>query len=146
MKHKSINFSMYFPKGMPKGTAQQKGETIRYKRNGHPYIQHYSKANVESAASLFKYQLKKHKPETPFEGPVSLEIYLYFDIKDKRLWGRSKDTRPDLDNFVKLLIDQMTQVGYWTDDSKVVELFATKRYDKEASIHIIIDDIEEMNL
>lgn len=138
-----LEFVMKFPHGMPKATSQQKGVTIRYLRNGKPYIQHYTKENVESAATLFKLQLRQHKPQRPLQGPVKLFVILFFNIKEKRFWGKYKDTRPDLDNYIKLLNDQMTKCGYWSDDSQVAELHVKKRYAEEAQIYVRVLEISE---
>lgn len=138
-----IEFVMKFPQGMPKATHQQKGETIRYLRNGRPFIQHYTKQNVETAATLFNLQLRQYKPSKPLQGPVKLFVILFFDVKIKKLWGTYKDTRPDLDNFIKLLNDQMTKCGYWSDDSQIAELHIKKRYAEEAQIYVRVLEISE---
>lgn len=144
MRHE---FIMRFPEGMPKATSQEKGETIKYMIRGGkrvPYIQHYTKDNVVSAARSFILQLKQHRPERAYEGKLSLFVVFYFDVKNKKLWGTYKDTRPDLDNYVKLLNDQMTRCHYWKDDSQVVELHVIKRYAEEASIFVQITEALEV--
>lgn len=37
-------------------------------------------------------------------------------------------TRPDVDNLAKLLLDAMVSAGWLTDDTRVIELVAAKRY------------------
>lgn len=141
-----LEFVMRFPEGMPSGTSQEKGERIRYKISGGrrvPYIQHYTKDNVVGAARTFILQLKQHRPQKPLEGKLSLYVVFYFNIKNKKLWGTYKDTRPDLDNYVKLLNDQMTRCHYWNDDSQVCELHVIKRYAEEASIYIRLTELKE---
>lgn len=120
---------------MPKGTAQQK----RY--DGRRGIYFKSKTLLETER-LYRDQLAPHKPDHPSEVPIRLFICLYFDIKSpKKLWGNYKATRPDADNFCKALIDQMTQVGYWKDDSQVADLRIIKRYSEKASIYIEWEEI-----
>lgn len=36
--------------------------------------------------------------------------------------------RPDCDNYAKAILDAMTTVGAWQDDSQVVQLNVSKRY------------------
>lgn len=141
-----LEFIMRFPEGMPKSTSQEKGERIRYMIRGGkkvPYIQHYTKDEVESAARKFIIQLKQHRPLRPLEGPLKLYIVFYFDVKNKKFWGQYKDTRPDLDNSVKLLNDMMTRCRYWKDDSQVVDLHVIKRYAEEASIYVRLSEAKE---
>lgn len=128
-----------FENGMPSGTAQEKGECIRYKIvNGRrvPYIHHFKKPEVEAMRRIFELKLKRYRPEKPAGGPVRLKVILYFDIKERKLWGNYKTTRPDCDNYVKELKDAMTTVGFWRDDAQVVDLQVVKRYADKATIFI----------
>lgn len=140
------SFFLNFENGMPKGSAQQKGECIRYKiMNGKrvPYIHHFKKATVEGMREEFELKLKRYRPKTPSEAPIKLVVMLYFDIKGpKRLWGTYKTTKPDLDNYAKELIDAMTSVGFWKDDAQVTDLKITKRYAGTASIFIQWEELE----
>lgn len=138
-------FFLHFENGMPKGTSQQKGERIAYKYdNGRrvPYIQHFKKAAVSTTRQEFELRLKKHRPKEPSALPVKLTVLLYFDIKDRKLWGHPKVTRPDCSNFVKELEDAMTSVGYWYDDSQIVELRVAKWYAEKATIYIKVEEVE----
>lgn len=106
---------------IPSVTAQQKG--IRKRKNGKPYV--YTKQDVNDVRQLFQAYLCKHVPETPFEGPVKVKIgYEYFTADRKKLtfgpWGW-KTTKPDCDNLSKLVLDTMTECGYWKDDSQVAQ-------------------------
>ena len=124
---------------MPKGTAQQKGECIRYKFVGDkrvPYVHHFKKASVSALRTELEWRLKQFKPKTPSEVPVRLFLVLYFDIKDKSKWGKVKDTRPDCDNSAKELIDAMTDLGFWKDDALVADLHIKKYYAEKASIYV----------
>lgn len=121
---------------MPKGTAQGK----RY--DGRRGIYFKSKTLLETE-SLYRTKLLPHKPKTPSGSPIRLFIVLYFDKKSpKKLWGRYKTTRPDVDNFCKALIDQMTHVGYWEDDSQVADLHIIKRYAETAHIYIEYEELK----
>ena len=120
---------------MPKGTAQMK----RY--NGKTQTYFKSKTLMETE-KIYRIQLMKHRPYIPAEGAVRLFICLYFDKKSpKKLWGTYKTTRPDADNFCKALIDQMTQAGFWTDDSQIVDLRIKKYYAEKASIFIEWEEV-----
>lgn len=132
---------MYFEEGMPKGTAQQKGERVIFK-DGRPIIHHYTKKNVQSARDIFAYKLKKSAPPLPSDKPIAVMICLYFQTTKRKLWGHYKTTRPDAENFTKALLDVMTECGYWFDDNQVVDLRIVKTYAEKACIYIRTEELE----
>lgn len=144
MKHEII---LNFENGMPKATAQQKGERIKYRKIGAkmvPYIDHYRKPEVQAQRDQLIYMLKQHKPKQPSDRPIRLVICLYFDIKQPRkIWGKYKTTRPDCDNYVKELTDCMTEVGFWDDDAQVADLRVVKRYAEKAAIYIRLEELDD---
>lgn len=140
-------FYLHFENGMPKGTAQQKGERIKYRKIGTkmvPYIDHYRKPEVQEQRNQLIYMMKKYKPKTPSNRPIRLLVCLYFDIKQpKKLWGTYKTTRPDCDNYVKEIKDCMTEVGFWEDDAQVVDLHVIKRFAEKATIFIQMEELSD---
>ena len=136
------NFILHFEQGLPKGTAQQKGVAIRYK-NGAPYIQHYKKANVAALREEFMYMLNRYAPPVPYEGAIRLNVLICFDVKDRKLWGKYKTTRPDGDNYIKELKDAMTECGFWHDDSQVADERVVRMYSEKGAIRIQIDDLKQ---
>lgn len=137
---------LQFPEGLPRATAQQKGETIRYKKvKGKliPYIEHYRKPQVQYLRNLLTYKLKRYKPEKPSDKPIRLTVILYFDVKSpKKLWGTYKTTKPDCDNYVKEIKDVMTLLGFWEDDNQVVDLHVIKYFAEMGTIFIRLEELE----
>jgi Holliday junction resolvase RusA-like endonuclease len=128
-------FYLYFDT-MPKGTAQQK----RYDgRTGHYFK---SKTLVETE-KIFHHALYPHRPKRPSELPVKVCLRFYFDVKDKKKWGLPKTTMPDVDNFCKAFLDQMTQCGFWEDDAQVYKLVAEKYYAEKAAITVIWEEVTD---
>lgn len=142
-----LEFYLHFENGMPKGTAQQKGETVKFRRNEAgklvPYIKHYRTEKVSAERGQFILRMKRYAPKKRIEGPVKLTVLLYFDVKDRKLWGKYKPTRPDCDNYVKEIKDAMTVSRFWKDDNQVVELRVVKRYAEKASIYIRVEELPE---
>lgn len=140
-------FYLHFEDGIPKGTAQQHGERIAYKRIAGrlvPYIVNYRKANVQLARDMFTVKMKPYRPKQPSDRPIRLVVCLYFDIsKPKKLWGKYKTTRPDCDNYVKEIKDVMTELGFWNDDAQVVDLRVIKRYSEKATIYISLEELDD---
>lgn len=119
-------FFLYF-ETMPKSTAQQK----RYNGRTHTYFKDHRLLAAEQA---FYQALKPHAPETVSDKPIELHVWFYFDIKEKKKWGQPKTSKPDVDNFSKAFIDQMTKCGFWNDDSQITDLHLEKFYAEKASI------------
>ena len=139
-------FYLRFDQGLPRATAQMKGETIKYKKiNGKivPYIDHYRKPSVQMLRNLLTYKMKRYKPDKPSEKPIRLTVILYFDVKSpKKLWGTYKTTKPDCDNYVKEIKDVMTDLGFWKDDNQVVDLHIIKYYAENGTIFIRLEELE----
>ena len=143
-------FFLKFDNGLPRTTAQEKGETIKYKRvrtqkgvKLMPYIAHFRKPEVEAVRTLFAYKLKPFRPKKPSNMPIKLEIILYFNIKDSSKWGRYKTTKPDAENFCKELIDVMTILRFWEDDAQVVDLHIVKYFAEQATIFIRWEELSD---
>lgn len=73
-------------------------------------------------------------PKHPFDDALSVRILFYMP-RPKRLL-RACDpsglmpftSKPDLDNLAKSTIDSMTDAGWWSDDSQIVDLHCLKLY------------------
>jgi len=59
------------------------------------------------------------------------------------LWGTWKVTKPDVDNYPKAFIDQMVKVGFFKDDSFIVDLRVRKTYGEKASIFVQWEELGE---
>ena len=126
-------------------TAQQKGIKIKRSRTGKYYPQFYEKPEVEAANNKLSWQLMDFKPAEPISGPVEVMIVWEFAIgnRPKRNINTFRTSRPDLDNLNKSIMDILTKLQFWKDDSQVAKLLLIKRWveDKNAGIHIIINSI-----
>ena len=87
---------------------------------------------IKDTTKLIK-QCKK-----PKNTPVKVEISFYIQIpKSKsesvknKLHGQYHISTPDIDNLEKLILDILTNKGYWQDDSIIASLTATKKWTKD---------------
>lgn len=119
---------------LPRTTAQQK----RYNGKTHTY---YKSSALASMETEFYYKLLDHRPKRPSEYPIKIVLRFYFDTKDKKKWDMPKVTKPDVDNYCKAFLDQMTKVGYWRDDAQVYRLLAEKYYSERARIEVIYSEV-----
>lgn len=78
---------------------------------------------------------------TPLQGPLRLEATFR---RQRPKSARKKDvwptTRPDLDNYLKLVLDAMNSVVF-IDDSQLVSILVVKSYG-DPGIDIIIEGVE----
>lgn len=129
-------YSGYIVGDFPTITAQQKGITKTGKV--------YTKPEVKAARNWLTLQIKQSLDYTIREagsGIYAVSIAFGYSVKDKKLWGEFKPTRPDVDNQAKLILDVMTDLNFWKDDSQVVNLELLKYYSEKSFIKIHVMEI-----
>lgn len=128
---KQISGTIYFEQ-IPKGTSQMK-------RVNHRSGKFFMGKDLKLAHDLYMNSLFEFSPERPIEGPVALGLVFAYSIKDKKKRGTMKTSRPDCDNIVKLVIDVMTELGFWVDDAQICQLRVTKMWSPNESAAISFD-------
>ena len=116
-------------KGSPSTvTAQQKGLRIF---RGHP--QFYDKPKVKKAKAALGDALLPFVPDEPYKGKIYRRVLWAFNKKSllKRERRTFHTKKIDLDNLCKGLLDVMTNVGFWDDDSSIVKLDLTKAWNAD---------------
>ena len=79
------------------------------------------------------------RPDDPWPGPITLDLAFTMprpkghyrangEIKERYLDARHT-FKPDLDNMVKLVKDELKQCGFYRDDAQVWTFTANKRYE-----------------
>lgn len=108
-------------KKVPTATHQQKNTKVV--RGANPKLDkvvYFNPPNVVDAIRLFNTSLLPHIPDKMIEGEaVRLTTYWLFPTKVKKNVGKLKITRPDTDNSIKLLKDEMSKLKFWKDDALV---------------------------
>ena len=124
----------------PTATAQQKGAFVC---GGH--IRFYTKKKVRQSENFLAALLSMHVPDVPFSGPVSLTARWEFPWRksERKSVTRAGEpiphvSRPDLDNLEKNLLDVLTRLRFWTDDSLVTEKLTSKWWGPKPGIDIEI--------
>lgn len=111
----SLIIVMGDPKAQPRPRA--------FAMNGKARV--YDSATAEGWKGLIAEAARKYLPKEPIEGPVS--VYCRFLFKRPQRLMRKKDpieriphtAKPDRDNLDKAVLDTLTQIGFWRDDSQV---------------------------
>lgn len=128
---------------MPRPRARKMGTHIRIHND--PRLEVFT-----SKVALFARQAWGGSP--PLEGPVGVDIVVFRRLvkasKVKTLAMKAGTllpiSRPDVDNQAKSILDGLTGIAY-ADDSQVVGLKASKRYDdgNGERVEVIIVDLTE---
>ncbi len=105
----------------PTATAQQKGVFVR---NGRAHF--FTKQKVRDAEDFLAALLAPHAPAEPLRGPVYFQARWCFPYKKsepKRVTAAGREiahtVRPDLDNLEKALLDVLTRLRFYEDDSQI---------------------------
>jgi len=122
-----ITFTVY-------GEPVAKGRPKFFRRGN--FVGTYTPKKTADAETDFKTQALSRRPCKPVTGQVDLEVSFFRPIpksfsKRKRLDaldGRiAPITRPDVDNYVKLICDAMNGI-FWVDDAQIVCMRVHKKY------------------
>lgn len=119
----------------PRTTHQMKAVRVV---KGKP--QFYEPTKLKEARRDLHEALHPHRPGEPLDGAVRLIVKWCWKGKVN---GAYKVTRPDVDNSTKLLMDVMTKLGYWHDDSQVASLVVEKFWADQQGIFICIEGLSQ---
>jgi Holliday junction resolvase RusA-like endonuclease len=137
----------FFLDCIPPKTTHQAGARIFKTKHGTPFIGQSSKA--KGVANDIYAQLLPHRPTTPYEGPLQLELVWQYpwrksEKKSVRLAGSAPcSTRPDCDNLAKLFCDQMGKANFFKDDGQIYSLKISKIYSNTTGIKCSLTEVNQ---
>lgn len=128
------------PMKIPSITQQE--HRIGVTKTGKKYI--YEQQELKNARALIRAHMARHKPEAPLEGPIELNVMWIYQ-SDEHEEGEFKITKPDTDNLVKMLKDELTRLGFWMDDAQVCREGLQKIWSRNVEgIMILIENALEV--
>jgi Holliday junction resolvase RusA-like endonuclease len=100
----------------------------------------YTEKRTEEGKRVQALLLAPHGPRSPLAGPLLLDLtYILPRRKQKpQAPGSHHESRPDLDNLVKLTMDVLTRLQWWEDDSQVSSLSARKVYGDVPGVWVVL--------
>lgn len=122
---------------IPSVTSQQKGVKVI---KGKPHF--FEKKKVAEARAIYYGNLYDHKPTKPLQGAVRVDMVIQYPMAKGKSPLTFKITRPDLDNTAKLILDVMTDLGFWNDDAQIASLELTKLYHEKSGIYIRVTELD----
>ena len=119
----------------------------RFTRRGHTY----TPKKTADYEKQIKQQLIEQGAE-PFQKETPLRVEVMFYKGHLKSWTKKQAfqaedgsllpvKRPDLDNYVKAILDGANEI-LWHDDSQIVDLLLYKRYDKKPRVEIKVSEIK----
>lgn len=118
---------------IPSITAQQ---AFRITKTGHRYTDPKMKQLSADYQNLLVPFRKKFTNE-PLTGPVLVEVNFIYEGDPAEF----KTTKPDCDNLAKAFLDAMQKVGFFKNDSQIVDLRIRKVYGKHTGIGFEIREL-----
>lgn len=107
----------------------------------------YTPAKTRSYESLVRLAAEQAMGgRAPLDGPLLVAVAVHLAVPES--WSQKKKRlalsgevlptkKPDLDNFIKAVLDGMNSVAF-IDDSRIVDLVCRKRYSETPRIHVEI--------
>ena len=121
---------LFFVKGEPK--AEPRPRCTCFQGRGKMYTKRSDE--LKEWRKQIAAEVRKECRGEQFEGPLMLDVY-FIHPRPQRLkrkkdpdWRIRKDTKPDLDNLLKPIMDVLTEEGVWKDDSQVFHVRTSKHY------------------
>lgn len=135
-------------------TPQMRARHFVKKTKSGKYFQGtYKDASQRREENQLMQLLEKHLPEIPINKPIMFQMIAYMPIPES--WAGWKKTaakmglihpvgRPDLDNLLKNIIDCMTKIGFWRDDSLIIGYVSVdKKYSLKPGWFVQIETFNE---
>ena len=120
---------------IPAGTAQ-------YKRINMKTGRFYDSPNIAKARRFYNFHFSLAKVRAgikePIHDPISLAIDFEYKAPRKMDINAPKQTRPDLDNAVKLIQDCLMSSGLIQDDSLIFAIHISKTYRAKERVKVKI--------
>lgn len=129
----------FFVKWKPVGKGRP-----RFTRTGHTYTPEKTRAYEAAVAWECRKAMQGKQPST-LPQHVSIGVAIkppksWTKAKTKRaLAGEIKPGKPDIDNFLKAILDGCNGVAF-VDDAQVISVYATKQYAEEEGVRVVIEE------
>ena len=128
----------------PPSSTHQANLRVLKSKTGKMFVGKMKNNKVSAWQKEFGLKIAKYKPNLPICGSCTIKIRLnysppkYLLQKFNNCKTIVKDTRPDCDNVVKVILDEFTNQKFWVDDSLIWSLTVEKCWEINPSIKITI--------
>tara|TARA_R100000655_G_scaffold29779_1_gene60163 strand:- start:2129 stop:2575 length:447 start_codon:yes stop_codon:yes gene_type:complete len=140
-------FAPGIPKPQPRPRAVAIGGVVRM----------YTPSNVKGWRQSVKIAVFNEgvKPLQPLAGSISVNLGFIFERPKSHFRSgkyshlmkpdapKAHTKKPDCDNLAKAVLDVLTELKFWNDDSQVTHLTTTKQYGDKSGCQISIAEINQ---
>jgi Holliday junction resolvase RusA-like endonuclease len=98
---------------------------------------YHPKEYTEYQKTLEKLFVAAFEGNEPYDCPVAVRIEV---TVQKPKTTKLAAPKPDVDNYAKGILDSMTKAGIFTDDTKVIDLFVSKRWGSADGIFVQVEE------
>ena len=140
-----MNYEVHLPCVPPKATHQGSAMIMK-RKDGSSFVgKAHNSAGARAKRNLLNL-LCWERPKQPFDCAVEVEVIIVFpwrkseSKKNRALGSMPMTTKPDLDNYAKLLLDAMCEANYLTRDQLIYKLTMSKSWGDDVGITIRICD------
>lgn len=105
------------------------------------FMHKYLPAKTRDAMDNMRAQIVSQLPSDfiPYESPIAVHIQVFRSKpKSAKKTVKHPSKRPDLDNYIKAILDSMNTIVF-QDDAQICYLEASKLYDEKPRVEIWID-------
>lgn len=127
---------------IPPKATHQGSMMIMKRRDGSSFVGKAQNSKGAAAKRDLMSLMIEHAPKVPLKGPIELQVewaYPWRKSETKKRMAEGYqycDTRPDVDNLMKMLGDCMTRLGFYGDDSQIARLHFTKLWADKPGITV----------
>jgi len=121
--------------------------------NGRGFVQHYQSKEVVTNHRNLAALVAEHRPAEPFDEPMSLTLvfvapYLkgHNPKARERLVFIPRDSKPDLDNCEKQILDVLERSGFVSNDARIVRKNSIKVFGPQSQIVVILEPLTHVEL
>lgn len=125
----------FFAEGLPKGQPRPRAFARKFGDKWSARV--YDAGTAEGWKSAVALAAKPHLPSEPLTGALCLSVNFHMP-RPKAHFRKNGDVKegapgypigkPDADNLVKAVLDCLTQLGVWRDDTQIVYMHVRKVY------------------
>ena len=110
-------------------------------RGGKTWAHHHQPDKVLDNARAITTLCGRHRP---MRGPIRLSLFFRYpwrtsEPKKNRNGFKPKDTKPDLENLEKQIVDELERTGFFVNDGQVAEKHSQKGWTEQGSVSVIIE-------
>lgn len=119
-------------------------QSARFAKAGR-FMRSYQPAKVVRNSEALTLLALQHKPPAPMRGALRVDVTYEFpwragDSQKKRRNGPAwKDTKPDLDNLTKQVLDVLQSAGFYQNDAQIAVLKVSKMFCGHGRTHVAIE-------